>query len=82
MTFRIVFDHSPEREEHAAKLVKHHINENDKKVPRIAGIGLAKDIVVCETCDNVFVKNINSYRYECYECAPSKKEKEAKGFGF
>jgi hypothetical protein len=70
VSFRIVFDHGKEREDHARSLVRHHLSEFEKENPRISGGGLARHARVCENCERVFWVSGSSYRYDCLACSP------------
>lgn len=80
MTFRIVFDHSKERDEHARRMVRHHIAEYEKENPRISGGALARQARTCENCERVFWVTQGSYRYDCPDCDPPAKPTQGVGF--
>ena len=82
MTFRIVFDHAKERDEHARRLVRKHLKKYDDEYPRIVGASLARQARTCSECECLFWATGDSYRFQCPACdPPTSQEKAEIGFG-
>jgi hypothetical protein len=76
---KIIFDHSRGQEEHAKKLLLHHLKESDKKYPRVTGAPLANVPKTC-ACGKTFWTPDNADRWDCYDCAPPRGSSREVGF--
>ena len=69
----IIIAADKQREEHARKMVKLHLDKLEEKFPRIEGAPYAKVPRECDCGNKFWVADNNMVSWECEDCRPKRK---------